>query len=249
MRFSANLGYLFTELPLPDAIRAAKASGFDAVECQFPYDIDAAEISDVLAETGLPMLGLNTRPGDTFGYAALPDMVDKTEVALRDAIAYARQTGAPNIHVMAGQGGDDATFIRNLRLATKMAAQDGIAVLIEPINPRDVPGYHLSSCDHALRIMDAVAAPNLKLMFDCYHMQIIHGDVTCNLRRLLPVIGHVQIAAVPDRSEPDQGELDYGHILTALTDLGWDQPVGAEYRPRTTTQAGLGWLATFQNQF
>ena len=224
MRYSANLGFLFTDLSLPQAIHAAKDAGFDAVECHFPYDISADDVAAALRETGLTMLGLNTWPGDKaagdFGLAALPGREEEARAAIAQAIDYAVATGTKAVHVMAGRtdGGDAAetTFRANLAHACDLAAPHGITILIEPINTRDVQGYHLSRTDHALRIITALDKPNLKLMFDCYHMQIMQGDLAMHLRDLMPVIGHIQIASVPDRNEPDQGEVDYRWLMQHL---------------------------------
>ncbi|MDX5382649.1 MAG: TIM barrel protein [Rhodobacterales bacterium] len=253
MRYSANLGFLFTDLPLPDAIHAAKNAGFDAVECHFPYDVPAAEVAQALRDTGLTMLGLNTWPGDKaagdFGLAALPGRMDEARAAISQAVDYAVATGTKAVHVMAGRtdGGAAAedAFRANLAHACDLAAPHGITILIEPINTRDVQGYHLSRTDHAARIIAALNRPNLKLMFDCYHMQIMQGDLATHLRDLMPVIGHIQIAAVPDRGEPDQGEVDYRWLMRHLSGLEYTGFVGAEYRPRAGTDAGLGWLRDF----
>ncbi len=254
MRYSANLGFLFTELPLPQAIHAAKDAGFDAVECHFPYDVPAAEVAQALKDTGLTMLGLNTWPGDKaagdFGLAALTGREEEAREAIRQAVDYAVATQTQAIHVMAGRtdGSDmaEATFRANLAYACDLAAPHGITILIEPINTRDVPNYHLSRTDHAIRTIDAVGKNNIKLMYDCYHMQIMQGDLAAHLRALLPVIGHIQIAAVPDRGEPDQGEVDYRWLLAQLEAMGYTAPVGAEYKPRNGTAQGLGWLAQFR---
>ena len=251
MKFSANLGFLFTDLSLPDAIRAAKSGGFDAVECHFPYDTPPAEMKDALAQTGLRMLGMNTWPGDRaagdFGLAALPDRVDEARAEIARAVDYAAAAGVEAVHVMAGRtdGGPAAEecFRANLNYACDLAAVHGLCVLIEPINTRDVAGYHLSGTAHAERIVDDLARPELKIMFDCYHMQIMQGDLANTLEHLLPKIGHIQIAAVPDRGEPDCGEVDYGWLLPRLTELGYQGHIGAEYRPRAGTEAGLGWMA------
>ncbi|WP_245667713.1 hydroxypyruvate isomerase family protein [Neptunicoccus sediminis] len=249
-RFSANLGFLFTEMDLPQAIRAAKSAAFDAVECHFPYDTLPAQMKEALAETGLRMLGLNTWPGDRsagdFGLAALPDRVAEARSEIARAVDYAAAAGVEAVHVMAGRtdGGQAAEdcFRANLNHACDLAEAEGITVLIEPINTRDVDGYHLSTIPHAERIIDALARPNLKIMFDCYHMQIMQGDLAKTLERLLPKIGHIQIAAVPDRAEPDHGEIDYRWLLQRIADCGYDGLVGAEYQPETTTKAGLGWM-------
>ena len=253
LRFSANLGFLWQELSLPDAIRAAKAAGFAAVECHFPYDTPAETVRQALTETGLPMLGLNTtrgrvETGDN-GLAAVPGREDEARRAIDQAIDYAAAIGAQNIHVMAGKSkGEEAhdTFIANLRHACERAGKVGATILIEPLNHRDAPGYFLQTTDQALYIISAVGAQNIKLMFDCYHVQIMQGDLTHRLQAHLDAIGHIQIAAVPDRHEPDHGEIDYGYVLRFLEKLGYDRPIGAEYRPATTTEGGLSWLQAYR---
>lgn len=253
MRFSANLGFLFTDLPLPDAIRAAADAGFDAVECHFPFDTPASEVAAALRETGLPMLGLNTWPGDRaagdFGLCALPDRVDEARAAITQAIGYAVATGTAAVHVMAGKTDDpraEATFADNLSFACDLAAPHGVTILIEPLNPRDVPGYFLLQAAHAVQIIERVNRTNLKLMFDCYHLQITGGDLLMRFRALATHIGHVQFAGVPARAEPDAGEVDFGWLLPELARAGWRAPFGAEYRPTAGTRAGLGWLARWK---
>jgi hydroxypyruvate isomerase len=246
-KFSANLGFLWTEHSLPDAIRAAKAAGFDAVECHWPYETPAEDIAAALEETGLTMLGLNTvrgRPGEN-GLSAIPGREEDARAAIDQAVAYAVAIGAPKVHVMAGfASGPEAhaTFVANLRYACTEAAKRGITILIEPLNHHDAPGYFLQTSAQAVEIIEDVGAPNLRLMFDCYHLQIMEGDLTRRLTDRMPVIGHVQFASVPDRSEPDCGEVNYAHIFAHLEKLGYDAPLGAEYKPRTTTDEGLGWL-------
>ncbi len=256
MRYSANLGFLFTDFPLPDAVRAAKAAGFDAVESHFPYETPPADLRAALDETGLRMLALNTWPGDRvageFGLCALPGREDDAHREITRAVDYAAAIGIDAVHVMAGRtdGGAaaEACFRENLSFACDAAAAHGIGILIEPINTRDVPDYHLSDTDHAERILDAVGHAALRIMFDCYHMQIMQGDLATSIARLMPKIGHIQIAAVPDRGEPDAGEVDYRWLIGRLAEIGYAGHIGAEYRPRAPggdTQAGLGWLAAF----
>jgi len=245
--FSANLGFLWTDRPLPDAIRAAKAAGFDAVECHWPYDTPAADVLAALHETGLPMLGLNTVRGDLEagenGLAALPGREADARVAIDQAIAYATQIGAGAVHVMAGfaHGADaDATFVSNLRYACEQAPD--MTILIEPLNRHDATGYFLDNTDQARDIIQRVGAPNLKLMFDCYHTGRTEGDLLTRLRDLLPVIGHIQFASVPDRGAPDHGEIDYVWLFEQIDHLGWHAPLGAEYKPGGPTDDTLGWL-------
>jgi 2-dehydrotetronate isomerase len=250
--FSANLGFLFTEYALPDAVRAASRAGFKAVELHWPYATPAADLRAALNETGLPVLGLNTVRGDLdegeFGLAALPGRETAARAAIDEAIAYARAIGAQNVHVMAGRAeGETAerTFADNLAYACTAADAHGIGILIEPLNARDVPGYFLTDIAHAARIIDRVGAPNLRIMADCYHMQIVGGDLLTRLTHHLPKIGHIQFAAVPDRTEPDHGEIDFSWLLKALADAGYDRPFGAEYKPCGRTEDGLGWLKAF----
>ena len=250
-RFSANLGFLWNDLPLPQAIHKAKAAGFDAVECHWPYDIDPVDVSAALSETGLSMLGLNTSRGDAgmFGLTACPDQTEKARQAIRAAINYAAATSTSSVHVMAGLAEGDAaaaTFISNLGFACDLAAAHNITILIEPINTQDVPGYFLHHTDQAADIITAVGAANLKLMFDCYHVALMEHDVIARLKVMMPYIGHIQFAGVPDRGAPDQGTVDYQKVFTAIADLGWNQPVGAEYKPGGVTDESLGWLEKYR---
>ena len=250
MKFSANLGFLWNDLSLPDAIRAAKAAGFDAVECHWPYDVPAADVKAALDETGLEMLGLNTRRGNVAagdnGLSALPDRVADACAAIDEAIAYAVAVGAKNIHVMAGFSSSDAaqdTFVANLTYACEQAVPKGITILIEPLNHYDAPGYFLQTTSQALEIIEAVNLPNLKLMFDCYHVQLMEGDLSNRIENLFPFIGHIQFASVPGRGAPDRGEVNYAHIFNVIEKLGYTAPIGAEYKPNGPTEASLGWFS------
>ncbi len=238
--FSANLGFLWTELPLPAAIRAARAAGFAAVECHWPYAVPAAEVAAALAGTGLPMLALNTRPGGAgeFGLSALAGREAEARAAIDEALAYAEAVGALAVHVMAGVGGDEAVFRANLAHACDRAPP-GVTILIEPLNPFDVPGYHLTDLEQAAATLDALARPNLKVMFDCYHAGRSGLDIAAAFAAHRPRIGHVQIAAVPDRGPPDHGTVDYAALLPLID---WPAPIGAEYRPGGKTEDSLGWL-------
>ena len=234
---------------MPQAIRAAKAAGFDAVECHWPYDTATTEVVRALDETGLPMLGLNTRRGHVEagdnGLCAIPGREEEALAAINEAIDYAEAIAAQAIHVMAGIGeGDEAeqVFIRNLRFATERTEAKDIGILIEPLNRFDAPGYYLKNTEQARRIIDKVAAPNLKLMFDCYHVGRTEGDVISRLRELLPIIGHIQFASVPDRGSPDHGDLDFTALFDEIEELGWTRPLGAEYKPVGETENSLVWL-------
>jgi 2-dehydrotetronate isomerase len=249
MKFSANLGFLWVDRALPDAIRAAHVAGFDAVECHWPYDTPAAETLAALQETGMPMLGLNTRRGNVEigenGLSALPGREAEARAAIDEALSYARASGTGAVHVMAGNSSGPrarAAFVANLRYACQKA--QGITILIEPLNPYNAPGYFLKSTGLAADIIREVGQPNLRLMFDCYHVQIIEGDVTRRMEALLPLIGHIQIASVPDRGKPDHGELDYGYVLQHAVRMGWKHPIGAEYLPGQDLD--MGWLARYR---
>lgn len=249
MKFSANLGFLWSDRALPDAIHAAKTAGFDAVECHWPYDVPASEVADALRQTGLPMLGLNTRRGNLQngenGLSALVGRESEARLAIDEAITYATAIGAANVHVMAGfASGTEAraVFIDNLRYACAGAAPHGITILIEPLNRYDAPGYFLQTTGQAIDLIADVGADNLRLMFDCYHVQLMEGDLTRRLENLMPHIGHIQFASVPDRGPPDHGEIDYGYVFQTIERLGFDAPIGAEYKPAGDTDASLGWL-------
>jgi len=249
-RFSANLGFLWTELSLPDAIRAAARAGFDAVECHRPYSNPSFELKAVLEETGLPMVGINTQGGeDGFGVAAVPGQEKLAKTEIEQAVDYAEATGTSHVHVLAGRSVNDAaarqTYVDNLTFAAKLAESVGVNLVIEPLNHRDAPDYFLTSVEQAIEIIDEVGAPNLRLMFDCYHVQIMQGDLVRRLESCLPTIGHIQFASVPDRHEPDEGEVSYERLIAFIDRIGYDGFIGAEYQPRRGTEEGLGWLRWF----
>lgn len=253
MRFSANLGFLWADLPLTDGVRAAQQAGFDAVECHFPYALPPADLRRALDDTGLPMLGLNTAPGDPArgenGLAAVPGRDGAARDAIAQAVEYAAAIGARHVHVTAGRATGPAahdTFLANLSHACDLAGQAGVGVLIEPLNRHDAPGYFLRGTDQARDIIQTLNHPGLKLMFDCYHVGRSEGDIVTRFTDLQPLIGHVQFAAVPDRGAPDHGEIDFAHVLPAIAAAGWTGAMGAEYRPAGDTAAGLGWLARFR---
>lgn len=254
IRFSANLGFLWTNLALPDAIRAARAAGFDAVECHWPYETSASDVKKALAETGLPMLGLNTRRGNVAagdnGLSAVPGREEEALAAISEAVDYAGAIGAKAVHVMAGYAdGNEAheVFLRNLRAATELSGARGIGILIEPLNRFDAPGYFLKTTGQARAIIKEVGAPHLRLMFDCYHVGRTEGDVIDRLTDLFPIIGHIQFASVPDRGAPDHGEIDFQKVFAEIASLGWTEPLGAEYKPIGKTEPTLGWLSAMRH--
>ena len=249
-RFAANLGYLFTERPLIERFGAAAAAGFKAVELQFPYDVPPAAVKAELERHGLTQLGVNT-PQAEFGLAALPGRERDFEAAFNRALDYVVAIGGRAIHCMAGvvppeqRPAAETVFIRNLSRAAAAAAKADIVVLIEPINPRDRPDYFLNRVEHAADIIAKIGAPNVRIQFDFYHVQIVGGDLISRFEKFRPLIGHVQIAAVPSRAEPDEGEINYPAVFEAIDRVGYDGCIGCEYKPRARTEDGLGWAKAY----
>ena len=248
-QFSANLGFLWTDRSLPDAIHAAKAAGFDAVELHWPYDTPASALRQALDETGLPVLSLNTRRGNVEagenGLLALTGRESDARSAIDEAIAYGRQIGAKSVHAMCGRASGaraEQIFIDNLHYGCANAAAHGMDVVIEAINPNDCPGYLLGNIDAAVRIIDQVDAANLTLLFDCYHAARTGDDPATKLPQVARYLGHIQFAGVPDRGPPDEGDVDYARVFQLLKEMGWQQPLGAEYKPTGKTDDTLGWL-------
>jgi hydroxypyruvate isomerase len=251
-RFAANVSLLFTEHAFLERFAAAAECGFRAVEFLFPYEHAPDALAARLAAARVEPVLFNLPPGDFAkgerGLAALPGREAEFRAGLQTALDYAEALGCRRLHVMAGvppAGSDPAacarTYRDNLAFACDQAAPHGIAVCIEPINRRDIPGYYLRDATHALAVMHQVGRTNLRLQFDVYHAQIIGGDLAANLATCLEAIGHVQIANPPGRHEPGEGEIDYAYIFALLDRLGYDGWVGCEYRPKTTTQASLAW--------
>lgn len=253
-RFAANIAYLFPERPLIERAGAAADCGFGAVEGQFPYATPASALRAEIARHGLAMLGINTeRGGDgQFGLAAVPNRERDFDALLSQALDYILAVGGHAVHVLAGfvdvsaRPAAERTYIANLSRAADLAAEKGIVLLIEPINNRDRPNYFLNRVEHAADIVSKVGRPNLRIQFDFYHAQIMGGDLIRRFEAHLPLIGHVQIASVPSRHEPDEGEVNYREIFSVLDGLGYDGWVAAEYRPRARTEDGLGWLKALQ---
>ncbi len=256
-RFAANISTMFTERPLLERVLAAVNAGFDAIECQFPYEVPALQMAAVLDQAGVPLVLINTPPGDAEagerGLAALPGRETEFRKALDQALAYATTVGCKNIHVMAGvqpdgieRGACLEVFEKNLRHAVVVAAESDVsALLIEPINTRDIPGYVLNLPEQAAALIRDISADNLKLQYDFYHTQIMRGNVAAGLQALLPIIGHVQFAGVPERQEPDIGELNCDYLFDFLDRLGYAGWVGAEYFPSGETEDGLGWAVRY----
>ena len=246
--FAANLNFLFTEVPFLERFEAAAKAGFKAIETTDPYQVSAADIAAQLKAHGLTLALFNTPAGNPEagerGLAALSGREQDFHAALETALRLADTTGGRQIHVLAGlvhQGARRATFVANLKTAAKLAADHGVALLIEPINRRDIPGYFLNSTDEARSIIYEVSEPNLGLQFDFYHRQIEQGDVITAMREFRPLIRHYQIASPPDRGEPDDGELNYAALFREIDASGFTGYVGCEYRPRRGTLEGLRW--------
>jgi 2-dehydrotetronate isomerase len=273
-QFAANLSMMYTELPFLDRFEAAAKDGFKAVEYLFPYAFDANELAARLSANGLQQVLFNAPPGGTEresiaaawdvhgnrGTACIPGKEAEFKAGVALALNYADQLKCPRIHLMAGlipegltREDVQATYISNLRWAASEAAKAGLDVLMEPINTRDIPRFFLNRQDHAHEIIGLVGASNLKVQMDLYHCQIVEGDVAMKIRKYLPTgqVGHFQIAGVPERHEPDIGELNYDYLFKVIDEVsqqsGWKGWVGCEYRPKKGSQAGgtsegLGWL-------
>ncbi|MFF7872578.1 2-oxo-tetronate isomerase [Streptomyces qaidamensis] len=262
-RFAANLSMMYNEHDFLDRFAAASADGFQGVEYLFPYRYDADELRRRLDDHGLVQVLFNAPPGawesGERGMAALPGREAEVRSGVHQALEYAATLGCPRVHLMAGLVRPDATpaeraehrdtYLTNLAWAAERAAATGVDILIEPINGRDMPGYFLSTQAEAHAVVQEVGAPNLKVQLDLYHCQIVEGDLTTTLRRDLPTgrVGHLQIAGVPDRGEPDQGEFNVRHLLDVVDELGFDGWTGCEYRPRAGTSEGLGWLDEYRS--
>jgi hydroxypyruvate isomerase len=252
-KLAANISMMFTELAFLDRIGAAADAGFKAVEFLFPYEHSAEDIAARLQKHNVKNVLFNMPPGDwdagERGIAALPGREEAFRAGLLKAIAYAQVLGTPNLHAMAGlvPNGMEisvcrSTFISNLKYAAAVCAPLGINVLIEPLNHRDMPNYFLSRQDDAHAIREAVGQANLKVQMDFYHAQIMEGDIAMTFRRFQQHIGHIQIAGVPERHEPDTGEVNYRYLLHLLDELAYEGWVGCEYRPAKGTKEGLAWI-------
>ena len=252
--FAANLSMMFNEVPFLDRFEAAAKAGFTAVEFLFPYDHPAREVGARLHGNGLTQALFNLPPGDWAagekGFAALPDRFADLQASLRTALPYVEATGVKRLHLMAGIADHNdpmamAAFRKSVKWAAEFLAPHGLDVVIEPINSRNVPGYFLNDFPFAQNVIRELKIPNLKLQFDIYHCQIIHGDVTMRLREAMPMIGHIQIASIPSRNEPDGEELNYPFLFAELDRLGYAGFVGCEYNPRGKTTDGLAWFKPY----
>ncbi|MGH8687362.1 MAG: 2-oxo-tetronate isomerase [Burkholderiales bacterium] len=256
-RLAANLSLLFPELPFAERFAAAAAAGFRAVEYQFPYGFGRAdEIGSRAREAGVEVVLHNLPGGDAAkgyrGIACQPSRVAEFREGVERAIEYARAAGCPRLNALAGIAPPDAaperlfeTLVENLRFAAGRLASAGLTLLTEPANARTIPGFFLNTSRQAIEAIDAAGASNLQLQYDIFHMQIVEGDLAKTLERLLPRIGHVQLADVPDRHEPGTGEINYEFLLAQIDRLGYRGWIGCEYIPRGDTREGLAWARRY----
>ncbi|MGQ4879418.1 2-oxo-tetronate isomerase [Billgrantia sp. LNSP4103-1] len=259
IRLAANLSMLFTEHDFLARIEAAAAAGFRGVEYLFPYDHDAQVLATALRQAGVEQVLFNLPPGDWAsgerGLASLPGREAEFRDSVIEGLRYAEALDCPRVHAMAGLlpvnadaatlADHRATYVANLRFAAAEAAKVGRQVLIEPINTRDMPGFFLSRQDQAMAVLEEVGAGNLRLQFDLYHCQVMEGDLIRHLERQFTAIAHIQIAGVPERHEPDTGEVHYPALFARLERLGYTGWIGCEYRPAAGTREGLGWGRDF----
>ncbi len=274
-RFAANLSLMYPDLPFLDRFEAAAQDGFKGVEYLFPYAFAPQVLADRLKACGLQQVLFNTPAGGQTtegfnaawnagdrGTACVPGREAEFRAGMEQALAYAEALDCPRIHAMVGlrtygvsPEAADVTLVSNLQWAAAEAAKAGRDVLIEPINPRSVPGFHLNRQDHAHRIVQAVGAPNVKVQMDLFHCQIVEGDLSSKIAQYLPTgrVGHFQIAEVPHRHEPGTGEVNWPHIFQVIdkvsAECGWDGWIGCEYNPADAsaggTSHGLAWARTY----
>lgn len=257
-KLAANLTFMFNEVEFLDRFAAAAKAGFKGVEYLFPYDHPKEAIAERLERHGLKQVMFNAPAGDWAagerGLAILPGRVNEFKDGVGNAIEYAKALNCDRIHVMAGVAPSGVhparlreTYVGNLKHAAVEAAKNGITILIEPVNTRDIPGYYLCTSTQAIAVIGAVHAPNLKLQHDVYHAQVMEGDLAHTLEKNLPLIGHIQISDLPGRHEPGTGEINYDFLLAFMDKVGYAGWVGCEYRPLGDTVAGLGWAKRYLN--
>jgi hydroxypyruvate isomerase len=253
-RFSVHLDYLFTERPFLQRIEAAAAAGFTAVECRFPESVPADQFKHALERNKVRVLGINTPTGGAgeFGLCAVPGRQDAWRQSFAKALDYVTAVGASAVHCLAGKvdparrSEAETVFVENLKRAADQAAEKNIKLYIEPINPRDQPGYFLYQVEQAADIIAKVDRPNVWLQYDLYHVQIVGGDLIRRLETHRAIIGHIQCSQVPARHEPDgEGEINYPFVFAEIDRLGYQGWIGAEYRPRGRTEDGLGWAKPY----
>jgi hydroxypyruvate isomerase len=254
-KFAANLSLMFTEVPFLDRFERAAKAGFEAVEFQFPYEQPAEAIRERLDAAGLKAVLHNLPPGDwnagDRGMACLPDRIDEFRESVAQGIHYATTLGVSLVHCLSGKvplGATEATLrktlVANLRYAAGEFRKAGLKLLVEPINHHDMPGYFVTRSAQAISILDEVDAPNAFLLYDIYHAQRMEGELVATMQRLLPRIGHIQLADNPGRHEPGTGEIAWDFVLPQIDRMGYAGWIGCEYKPAATTEAGLGWFTS-----
>jgi hydroxypyruvate isomerase len=257
-KFAANLSFLFQDIPFLDRFAAARQAGFEGVEFLFPYEFPAAEIAKRLKDNALTMCLFNVPPGDwnagERGMACLPERRAEFRENLKRALEYCAELSCPRLHIMAGLMPEGAkrdvlfaTMAANLDLAAEEGAKQGVKPLVEPINRKDIPGYFLASYADAIALIEALGPERVGLQHDLYHAQILEGDVTRLTEAVLPYASHMQIADTPGRNEPGTGEVNWDFVLRRIDEMGYRGWIGCEYRPKGTTEAGLGWLAPYRS--
>ncbi len=252
LRFSANLGFLWPDRPLPEKIIAAARAGFKAIELHWPYDYSGRTVRELCEQHGLQLLGINTVRGDAdkgeMGLGAIPGREREFQASVDEAISFSLEAGGNAIHCMAGKIVPQdrvrarSIFVHNLGEASAKAARAGLTILLEPLNTHDAAGYFYSKVSEAADIIREINRSNIKLMFDAYHVGMSGTDPSIEIVSYLPIIGHVQIAGVPTRAEPDEGTVDYRRFFATLDRLGYNGWIGAEYKPRLSTDQGLAWV-------
>lgn len=252
-KFAANLSMMFNEVPFLDRFSAAAAAGFRGVEYLFPYEHPPEKIAKLLRQHQLENVLFNLPPGDWAagerGITCIPGREGDFRAGVETALAYAISLGARRLHAMAGLAPANAdaqelrtTYVANLRYAAEKLAPHGITLLIEPINTRDMPGFYLNTQAQSYAACNAVNLPNIKMQLDFYHTQIVEGDLETRMRKYAPYWGHMQVASVPKRNEPDSGEVNYPYLFRVIDEIGYQGWVGCEYRPAGKTTDGLAWL-------
>ncbi|MBX9960829.1 MAG: hydroxypyruvate isomerase [Burkholderiaceae bacterium] len=252
-KFAANLTMLFNEVPFLERFAAAKAAGFEAVEYLFPYPYDKNELAGLLKTHGLKQVLHNLPAGNwdagERGIACHPDRVEEFRAGVDQAIAYATALGCPQVNCLAGKvpagvspAQAQATFVSNLKYAADKLKAAGLKLLIEPINSYDIPGFFLNTTAQALAVLDAVGSDNLYIQYDIYHAQRMEGELAATVQKHLARIAHIQLADNPGRNEPGTGEINYAFLFRHLDAIGYTGWIGCEYKPRTTTSDGLGWI-------
>jgi hydroxypyruvate isomerase len=255
-RLAANVSMLFTEVGFLERFAAARKAGFRAVEYQYPYDFKAEDIAAAARDAGVQVVLHNTPPGDAqrgeHGTACLPGREERFRQDLERAIAYAQAAGCTSLHCLAGvtpqgpgAGQAHATYVANLKYASDRLRRDGMRALIEPLSARSFAGYFLTGSAQAARVLEDVGAGNVCLQYDMFHMQLLEGNLAATIERLLPRIGHMQLADAPGRNEPGHGEINFDFLLKHIDRLGYSGWVGCEYNPRGDTVEGLKWAQRY----